>query len=438
MFRRLFQSVATAALRRKFTSLFLLHMLVVGAILLWPQEQTALQAAPTAGDSCVDASASPLVGTLPMGPIADTTVGQTDNYDLPDDVTNPTCAASTTGTGAGPAGSLPRGAIYTGTGTAPDRAFSFTTNQSCTLQITMDPTGAEDLALMVYQSVCSSSLNDCVVVDDTGVGGGAEQVSIDAIGGTEYFIVVDGYSTGGTPPGPSGPFTLAIAETTATGCQLTDDPDTDGDGVSDILECPSGDPITQVGCDNADAAGAIDMLDPLTICGLGTVPTNQNRTFNTTNPLVVNIQSTGTLECVKVAQTAGIHPQGTTGGADVSNNWYYTIHGYNMARVQDAPNGSFNATVTLPTSFTATADSKACRYTGSAWDCGGVNSGASAVQRAGVTTFSDWSAGEAVGPTAVSFQTIRTNGAQPIWVAVFAGILVMLVLGWLGHRALSR
>ncbi len=141
MFRRLFQSVATAALRRKFTSLFLLHMLVIGAILLWPQEQTTLQAAPTAGDTCVDASASPLVGTLPIGAFADTTVGQTDNYDLPADTTNPTCAAPTNGTGGGVAGSLPRGSIYTGTGTAPDRAFSFTTSQSCTLQITMDPTG---------------------------------------------------------------------------------------------------------------------------------------------------------------------------------------------------------------------------------------------------------------------------------------------------------
>lgn len=173
----------------------------------------------TPADTCV--ATTPEVATLPFGPVADTTVGQTDNFDLPADTTNPTCAASTTCTGAGPAGSLPRGAIYTGTGTAPDRAYQIQVDVSCTVSITMDPTGAQDLALIVYQSTCSSLLSDCVCVDDTGVGGVAETVTLDAVAGTTYFVVIDGYSTGGTPPGPSGPFTLAITETTATGCDLT-------------------------------------------------------------------------------------------------------------------------------------------------------------------------------------------------------------------------
>ncbi|MDA0242638.1 MAG: hypothetical protein OT477_04425 [Chloroflexi bacterium] len=207
------QSLVTAVTRRKFLSLFVIHLLLLGAIAGWSNNQTALQAAPTAGDTCVDASASPLVGTLPIGPISDTTIGQTDDYDLPADVADPTCTAPTNGVGGG---TPPRGAIYTGTGTGPDRAFSIATDQSCTLQIAMTPTGAQDLSLIVYESVCSSSLNDCVVVDDTGVGGIAEQVSIDALAGIEYFIVVDGYSSS------SGPFDLSISETTATGCQLVD------------------------------------------------------------------------------------------------------------------------------------------------------------------------------------------------------------------------
>lgn len=169
-------------------------------------------------DTC--AGTTPEVGMLPFGPVADTTVGQVDDFNLPADTTNPTCAASTTCTGAGPAGSLPRGAIYTGTGTGPDRAYQIITDLSCTVSITMDPTGAQDLALIVYQSTCSSLLSDCVCVDDTGVGGVAETVSLDAVAGTTYFVVIDGYSTGGTPPGPSGPFTLTVTETTATGCDL--------------------------------------------------------------------------------------------------------------------------------------------------------------------------------------------------------------------------
>lgn len=170
-------------------------------------------------DTCV--ATTPEISSLPYNPAADTTVGMADDFDLPADTTAPTCTAATTCTGAGPAGSLPRGGIYTGTGTAPDRAYQIQVDQSCTLNITMDPTGAQDLSLIVYEAQCSSALADCVCVDDTGVGGVAESVSLDAVTGTTYFIVVDGYSTGATPPGPSGPFTLSITETTATGCMLT-------------------------------------------------------------------------------------------------------------------------------------------------------------------------------------------------------------------------
>jgi hypothetical protein len=166
-------------------------------------------------DTC--AAATPEVSALPFNPPADTTVGMVDNFDLPADTTNPTCTAASTCTGAGPAGSLPRGAIYTGTGTAPDRAYRIITDAACTLTVTMDPTGAQDLSLVVYEGTCSSSLADCVCVDDTGVGGVAESVTLSATPGTTYFLVTDGYSTGGTPPGPSGPFTLSV---TGAGCAL--------------------------------------------------------------------------------------------------------------------------------------------------------------------------------------------------------------------------
>jgi hypothetical protein len=170
------------------------------------------------GDTC--AASTPEVSALPFGPAADTTVAAIDDFNLPADTTNPTCTASSTCTGAGPAGSLPRGAIYTGTGTGPDRAFQIIVSASCTLDIDMDPTSTQDLALIVYQSTCSSLLSDCVCVDDTGVGGATESVALDAVAGTTYFLVTDGYSTGGTPPGPSGPYTMSVAEITATGCTL--------------------------------------------------------------------------------------------------------------------------------------------------------------------------------------------------------------------------
>jgi hypothetical protein len=171
----------------------------------------------TPADTC--ASATHELGSLPYPPTPanDTTVGATDNFDLPPDTTAPTCTAASACTGAGPAGSLPRGAIYTGTGTAPDRGWRIRTDANCNLTINMDPTGAQDLALIVYEATCSSLLSDCNCVDDTGVGGVAESVVLTATAGQDYFILVDGYSTGGTPPGPSGPYTLQI---TGTGCNL--------------------------------------------------------------------------------------------------------------------------------------------------------------------------------------------------------------------------
>lgn len=169
----------------------------------------------TPGDTC--GAATYEISTLPFNPAGDTTVGMTDDYDLPPDVADPTCTASATCTGTGPAGSLPRGAIYTGTGTGPDKAYRIRTSANCTLTITMDATSTQDLALIVYQGLCSSSLADCACVSDTGVGGGVETVSLNAVAGTDYFIVVDGYATGGTPPGPSGPFTVSV---TGTGCTL--------------------------------------------------------------------------------------------------------------------------------------------------------------------------------------------------------------------------
>lgn len=167
----------------------------------------------TPADTCTSATFE--ISTLPFNPAPDTTVGMTDDYDLPPVVVAPTCTASSTCTGTG--GSAPAGAIYTGTGTGPDRAYRIRTSANCSLTISMDPTSTQDMALIVYQGQCSSSLADCACVSDSGVGGGVETVTLSAVAGTDYFIVVDGYSSGATPPGPSGPFTLSV---TGTGCTL--------------------------------------------------------------------------------------------------------------------------------------------------------------------------------------------------------------------------
>jgi len=169
----------------------------------------------TPADTCTAATHE--IGPLPFNS-SDTTAGMVDDYDLPADIVTPTCTASTNCTGGGPAGSLPRGAIYTGTGTAPDRAYRIRVDAPCDLTISGTDTAPNwDLALIVYQAQCSSSLADCVCVDDSDFPDATESVLLNAVPGLDYFVVIDGYSSGGTPPGPSGPFDLSV---TGTGCVL--------------------------------------------------------------------------------------------------------------------------------------------------------------------------------------------------------------------------
>ena len=197
-----------------------------------------------------------------------TTVGAIDDYNLPADTTSPTLTAgcATLATGAGPAGSLPRGAVYTGTGTAPDVVYSmsFPSGNPDTLTITMDPTGSQDLALIVYCNTVSSSLADGLCVDDTGVGGVAESVTVGNIAaGTTLYIVVDGYSTGGTPPGPSGPYMLSVTSTGAT------QPSCGGGGCT--LTCPTD--IT-VPNDPGDCGAVVSFGNPTMSGSCGTVTTS--------------------------------------------------------------------------------------------------------------------------------------------------------------------
>jgi hypothetical protein len=173
----------------------------------------------TPGDTCLTATAES--GTLPYNPPADTTVGATDDYNL----TGPCTANSTPCLGEGPPPNPPpRGQTYAGTGVGPDRVYHLKTDANCVLSITMTPTDTgpdkDDLALMVFQPPCQSAGSGCLCVDDTGIGGDFEHVELTAVANTDYYVIVDGYTSQTTQPPPpptAGPFTLSIE---GTGCQL--------------------------------------------------------------------------------------------------------------------------------------------------------------------------------------------------------------------------
>ncbi len=162
-------------------------------------------------DTCPGTS----ITALPYSDLAGTTIGKADNYDLPTATVSPTVTAcpTCTATGGGPAISLPRGAVYTGTGTAPDSAYTITfTSPNNSLNVTVRPVAA-DLALVVYAGTCSSLLSDAIVVSDVSADGIPESVSISTMPAGTYNIVVDGYSSGGAPPGPSDTYSLSVTGT---------------------------------------------------------------------------------------------------------------------------------------------------------------------------------------------------------------------------------
>ena len=140
--------------------LFFLFNLALVAFLVWSpadwRANTVRSYAPLdGGDTCT--AATQITGAFPYND-SGTTVGKADDYDLPADVTSPTCLAP--GAIAG-GGAQPGGSIYTGTGTGPDAAYAFEVNQTCNLRASM--TSASDLGLIIYLGQCTSSLDDCVV-----------------------------------------------------------------------------------------------------------------------------------------------------------------------------------------------------------------------------------------------------------------------------------
>ena len=162
------------------------------------------------GDNCGNGT---IITSLPFND-SGTTVGKADDYDLPPDVTVPTVTGCPSCVATGAGGTDPRGAVYTGSGTGPDATYKICfTSSNNSINVTMDPTGAEDLGIMVFTNVCSSSLADAIVIDDTGGGGVAESVTISNMPAGTYNIVVDGYSAGAVPPGPSGAYDISVTGT---------------------------------------------------------------------------------------------------------------------------------------------------------------------------------------------------------------------------------
>jgi hypothetical protein len=170
-------------------------------------------------------------------------------------------------------------------------------------------------------------------------------------------------------------------------------------------------------------------------CGL----TVASQHFNAGGPLLVNIATLGTLDCLRIQPMIGNHPYATVG---IATGQYWLITGLDH---QGGPADGFNLTLTISVPFIPDANDKLCRYTGVAqiWDCAasGFDPVNFTITRSGIVAFSDWAVGNNVGSNAVTISELRASspgrwrGAD----LLFAGLLGLAAAGVLFYsRARCR
>ena len=169
-----------------------------------------------------------------------------------------------------------------------------------------------------------------------------------------------------------------------------------------------------------------------------TVTAGNSYTFGPTLARVEVADDGGCLTNLSIQRTETNHLNATAG---IQTGRFWTITPLGCS-------SGFTVTVTLPYTVTPSANDKACRYTGSGWDCGeavdnsvettGPTVMPNIVVRSGVTEFSDWAVGGSVGPTAVSLQSFS---AAPQQISVVVLLVLMMGAGtavfWFSWRRKS-
>jgi trimeric autotransporter adhesin len=164
-----------------------------------------------------------------------------------------------------------------------------------------------------------------------------------------------------------------------------------------------------------------------TLCGF---TAGNTYSFTMVNPVAIQIDAAGTLDCITVTRTDANHPNATP---TIQTGRYWTISG---AASGGGGATGFQVTLTLPQANLP--NPRVCRHTGGGvWDCDDgthTTSTTSTVTRSNISAFSDWAVGSNV-PTAVSLAGFAARGDE----TPYAGVLLaggILGLGglWLARR----
>lgn len=191
-------------------------------------------------------------------------------------------------------------------------------------------------------------------------------------------------------------------------------------------------------------AGAVEIVpgDAVTQAVTKAVTQGNTYVFGNTAVQAEIVSDGGCLTEITVQRIESNHPQASPATPGLQTGRYWDITA--------TPGGctGFDINLTLPFLFAPGTDDKACRWTGSAWDCGtaGVNSLVDidsdgtddAVVRTGVNAFSDWAVGNNVSPTSVQLSQLQTASptVSPVLLMLFAVMALTTAVGgvWLLRR----
>ncbi len=201
-------------------------------------------------------------------------------------------------------------------------------------------------------------------------------------------------------------------------------------GVSRSID---GDLDSTAACD----AGAVEQAVP-EVCGVAI------ETDYTLAGATLNIANLGTdLACFQVALINHNHPNATSSGSSdaLETGRFWRIHAL-QSDVSTPATTDYNVSLTLP--FAGANDhSRVCKWLDGVgpdfgWDCDNSTTSHvdnTSVTRTGISSFSDWAVGDAVGPTAVINLHTQTNTPnQTPLIPLLATLLTLLSGAWLWLR----
>lgn len=175
--------------------------------------------------------------------------------------------------------------------------------------------------------------------------------------------------------------------------------------------------------------GAYELAYTATACGV----THGGSYALGTKAVTIEVVDKGDIDCLTAVYFPTSHPTATV-GIQTGGYWQITaVDGFS-----NPVTSGFDVTLIVPVSFTPDGNDKVCRYTGAGavWDCAAssFDAGNKTITRTGVNQFSDWAAGNEVGPTAVTLQTFT---AVPVMLLSLTGtglLALLLAGGWLLAR----